>query len=219
MSQITLYNYFRSSPSYRVRIALYHKGLHFEYKAVHLLNNGGEHHTAEYKKINPQEEVPSLIHDGNVIAQSVAIIEYLDEVFPQKHLLPNSAVLRAQVRQFCENINSFMHPVCNLKIQQYLEVKHGYGPSQKEDWIQHWSKQGFEALEKILQKNCGKFCFGDEVTSADLFLIPQVFSAKRFKVDMSAYPLINKIEKNCLDLEAFKKAHPMNQPDTPAEMK
>ena len=219
MSQITLYNYFRSSPSYRVRIALYYKGLQFEYKAVHLLNNGGEHHSAEYKKINPQEEVPSLIHDGNVIAQSVAIIEYLDEVFPQKHLLPKPAVLRAQVRQFCENINSFMHPVCNLKIQQYLEAKHGYGPSQKEEWIQHWSQQGFEALEKILQKTSGKFCFGDEVTSADIFLIPQVFSAKIFKVDMSPYPLINKIEKNCLELEAFKMAHPMNQPDTPAEMK
>lgn len=218
MSQITLYNYFRSSTSYRVRIALYHKELHFEYKAIHLLNNGGEHHSSEYKNINPQQEVPTLVHDGSVIAQSVAIIEYLEEVFPQKPLLPKNAILRAQIRQFCENINSFMHPVCNLKIQQYLATKHGYGPAEKEQWIQYWSKIGFDALEETLQKTSGKFCFGDTLTSADLFLIPQVFSAKRFKVDMAKYPLILKIEKNCLELESFKKAHPMNQPDTPTEI-
>lgn len=216
---MTLYNYFRSSTSYRVRIALYHKGLPFEYKAVHLLNNGGEQHSPEYRKLNPQGEIPTLVHEGRPIAQSLAIIEYLEEVFPQKPLFPQDPFTRAKVRQFCENINAFIHPLSNLKVLQYLEKNHGYDQKQKEVWIQHWAGLGFAATEKLLQESAGDFCFGDKVTAADLFLIPQVFSVKRFHVDMQAYPLIRKIESNCLKLEAFQKAGPGNQPDTPTDFK
>ena len=217
MSELILYNYFRSSTSYRVRIALNYKKLKYQYNAVHLLNNGGEQHNSDYKKLNPMSEVPTLIHNGATLGQSMAIIEYLDEVFPNPRLFPQDPQKRAQVRQFCENFNSFMHPVCNLKILQYLESKHGYGQPEKEGWIAHWSKKGFEANENFLQKTHGKYCFGDEVTAADLFLIPQVFSAQRFKVDLTDYPLIRKINDNCLALDFFKDAHPYRQVDTPKE--
>lgn len=219
MADIILYNYFRSSTSYRARIALHYKNIPFKYEAVHLLNNGGEQHSPEYLKINPQAEVPSLVHDGKVIAQSMAIIEYLDEVFPQNPLFPKSAVERAQVRQVCENINAFMHPVCNLKITQYLEKKHGYNEQARSEWIQHWSAIGFKAQEEILKKTSGNYCFGNTLTAADLFLIPQMFSARRFNVDLTPYPTLRKIEENCLKLEAFKKAHPLNQVDTPEDLK
>lgn len=215
MSELILYNYFRSSTSYRVRIALNYKNLKFEYRAVHLLNDGGEQHKENYKNLNPMAEVPSLVHNGVTISQSMAIVEYLDEVYPKPQLFPKDPYKRAQVRQFCENINSFMHPVCNLKILQYLEKKHGYSQTDKEEWIAHWSKHGFEATENILRKNASKFCFGNEITAADLFLIPQVFSAVRFKVDLEKYPLVKKINEHCLSLDFFKKSHPYQQPDTP----
>ncbi|MEK6774073.1 MAG: maleylacetoacetate isomerase [Bdellovibrionota bacterium] len=216
MSELVLYNYFRSSTSYRVRIALHFKNLDFKYEPVHLINNGGEQHKTEYTNLNPMAEVPTLVHDGMTLAQSMAIIEYLDEVFPRPSLFPADSQKRARIRQFCENINSFMHPVCNLKILQYLETKHAYTQAQKEEWISIWSKKGFEACENILKKTHGQFCFGDEVSAADLFLIPQIFSAQRFKVDLSPYPLLLKINAHCLSLDFFKKAHPFCQPDTPA---
>ncbi len=217
MAQIQLHNYFRSSTSYRVRIALHYKDIPFDYFPVHLLNNGGEHHRAEYKDLNPLEEVPSLVHDGKVIAQSFAIIEYLEEVFPKNSLLPPSAFERAKMRQFCENINSFIHPLSNLKVLQFLEKNHGYDLNQKEFWVQHWSKQGLASLEEMLRTSAGTYCFGDKVSMADLFLVPQVFSAKRFHMDLSPYPLVQKIDKNCEKLEAFRKAHPFRQIDTPPE--
>jgi len=219
MTELTLYNYFRSSTSYRVRIALHYKNLDFAYKPVHLINEGGEQHKSEYKNINPMAEVPTLIHEGLTLSQSMAIIEYLDEVFPHPALFPREAQKRARIRQFCENINSFMHPVSNLKILQFLESKHAYNQSQKEEWVALWSKKGFEACENLLKRTHGKYCFGDEVTAADLFLIPQVFSAQRFKVDLTPYPLVMKINENCLALDFFKKAHPFRQVDTPAAEK
>lgn len=219
MSQIQLYNYFRSSTSYRVRIALHHKSLNFIYKPVHLLNNGGEHHSDEYRKLNPQEEVPTLVHDGKSIAQSFAIIEYLDEVFPQNRLLPDDKIQRAQIRQFCENINSFIHPLSNLKVLQYLEKNHGYDQKQKEGWVQHWSHMGLKATEEILKATASTFSFGKNITMADLFLVPQVFSARRFNVDLTDYPTICRIDEECGLLDAFKKAHPFRQIDTPADLK
>lgn len=219
MSQFVLYNYFRSSPSYRVRIALHHKNIPFTYQAVHLLNNGGEQHSEAYKKINPQEEVPTLVHDGKVLSQSLPIVEYLEELFPQPALFPKTPYERARVRQFCENINSFMHPLGNLKVTQYLEKKHAYTTAQKEEWIQHWMGMGFAALEKFLEQTAGTYCFGDQVTAADIFLVPQIASAKRFNVKMDAYPLINRIEANCLKVESFQKAHPFKQVDTPPELR
>lgn len=219
MSQIVLYNYFRSSPSYRVRIALHLKNLPFQYEAVHLLNNGGEQHSASYKKLNPQEEVPTLVYDGKVLSQSLPIIEFLNELHPSPPLFPEDPYARAKVRQFCENINSFMHPLGNLKVTQYLEKKHAYDLPAKEEWIQHWMSMGFEALEEMLKKSAGRFCFGDKITTADIFLVPQLASAKRFGVNMDAFPLVRKIEESCLKEEAFIKAHPSRQVDTPEELR
>ncbi len=215
MAELVLYNYFRSSTSYRVRIALHYKNLSFEYKPVHLLNDGGEQYKSTYANLNPMSEVPTLIHDGLTIAQSMAIIEYLDEMFPHPALFPKEPHQKARIRQFCENINSFMHPLGNLKVLQHLEKKHGYTAQDKEQWVQHWLQKGFLALENMVKKNHGTYCFGNEVTAADLFLVPQIFAAKRFNVDLEPYTKLNKINENALALECFQMAHPMRQVDTP----
>ena len=215
MASLTLYNYFRSSTSYRVRIALYHKNLNFEYKAVHLLNHGGEQNSEAYKTLNPMSEVPTLVHNHKNIGQSMAIIEYLEEVFPQSPLFSKDPSEKAQIRQFCENINSFMHPMGNLKVLQYLGDHFKYTQQQKEEWMAHWNHRGYAALEKILKTTSGKFCFADQITAADTFLIPQIFTSLRFNVDLANYPLCRKIYENCKSVEAFQKAHPLNQPDSP----
>lgn len=217
MSSLVLYNYFRSSTSYRVRLALHLKNLPFEYIPVNLLK--GEQHSPEYRKINPLGGVPTLIHEGKIIPESFAIIEYLDEVFPQSPLFPKDAYLRARIRQFCEVINSFMHPMGNLKTLQYLEKNHGYSQDQKEQWVQHWAHQGLDVLEKTLEEFAGTYSFGESITTADVFLVPQILTCQRFKVDINKYPTLMKINENCLNIEAFKKAHPFRQVDTPAEFK
>lgn len=213
MDTLILYNYFRSSTSYRARIALNFKNLPYEYRAVHLLK--AEQHSAEYLRLNPQGEVPSLVHQGRSIAQSIAILEYLEDVFPNPPLYPKDPYLKARVRQFCENINSYLHPLSNLKVMQYLEKKHGYDQAAKEEWIRHWYKPGFEVLEGMLQTSAGKYSFGDQVTAADACLIPAVFTARRFHVDLSAFPTVVRIDKECQSHPAFEKAHPSRQPDTP----
>ncbi|MBV2169158.1 MAG: maleylacetoacetate isomerase [Bdellovibrio sp.] len=217
MSSLTLYNYFRSSTSYRARLALHIKGLEFDYKPISLLK--GEQHSPEYRKINPLGGVPTLVHNGKVIPESFAIMEYLDEVFPKPALFPQDAYLRARVRQVCEVINSFMHPLGNLKTLQYLEKHHGYTQEQKEAWVQHWAAQGLETLETTLKEFSGTYSFGDQITMADLFLIPQLLTCTRFNVDISKYPTLIKINENCLKLEAFQKAHPFKQIDTPDEFR
>ncbi len=219
MSQVTLYNYFRSSTSYRVRIALNIKNIEYKYSPVHLLNNGGEQFSANYKALNPMSEVPTLEHEGLVIGQSVAIIEYLEEVFPNPSLFPKDPQKRAKIRQFCENINSFLHPLSNLKVLKYLEDNHGYNQKQKEAWISHWYQKGLVALESWLQKNMGQYSFGDQVTVADCFLVPMVFTSERFNIDLSLYKNIMFVNQNCLKLDAFKTAHPFRQIDTPAEVR
>lgn len=217
MSQIVLHNYFRSSTSYRIRIALNLKNLEFTYKPVHLLKDGGEQHQPTYKNLNPMSEVPTLEHKGMILGQSMAIIEYLEEEFPNPPLLPKDLQKRARIRQFCESINSFLHPISNLKVLQYLEKNHQYDQQQKEAWISHWYPKGLNALEIWLQKNAKEYAFGNEITYADCFLVPLVFTCQRFKVDLAPYPLILKINENCLKVEAFKKAHPFNQIDTPEQ--
>lgn len=217
MSSLVLYNYFRSSTSYRVRLALHLKNLPFEYVPVNLLK--GEQHSPEYRKINPLGGVPTLIHDGKIIPESFAIIEYLDEVFPQHPLFPKDAYIKARIRQFCEVINSFMHPMGNLKTLQYLEKNHGYSQDQKEQWVQHWAHQGLEVLEKTLKEFAGTYSFGEAITTADVFLIPQILTCQRFKVDMSKYPSLMKVNEACLNIEGFKMAHPFRQIDTPEEFK
>ena len=219
MTSLILYNYFRSSTSYRVRVALYYKNLEFKYEPVHLLNNGGEQFNSQYMLLNPMAEVPTLIHDQKVISQSMAIIEYIDEVFPQNPIFPKDPYLKAQVRQFCENINSFLHPVCNLKVLRKLETDCQYDQAKKEAWIQHWSRHGLPALESLVKKTHGTYCFADTITAADLFLTPALFSAKRFHVSLENYPILDQIDQRLNKLDFFIKAHPYNQPDTPAEVK
>jgi len=218
MSDLVLYNYFRSSASYRVRIGLYVKGLEFEYKPVHLLNNGGEQNKTEYKALNPAAEVPTLIHNNRSLSQSIAILQYLDEVYPQHLLFPKDPFQKAKVFQFCEGINC-TQPYQNLRTLQFLEKEFQFTDVQKNKWLQEWIGRNLEASEILLQNTAGKFCFGDHVTAAETFLIPQLFTAKRFNVDYSQYPTIVRIQNTCENLEAFQKAHPLNQPDTPADLK
>lgn len=217
MADLALYNYFRSSTSYRVRIALHYKNLSFDYRPIHLLQN--EQHSAEFRQLNPLGEVPALVHGSFCVSQSLAILEYLEEVFPETAILPESPQERAWVRQFCENINAYIHPLGNLKVTQYLERMHGYDQAAKEAWISHWAHPGFRSLETMLESKAGKYCLGDRITVADFCLIPAVFSARRFKVDLSPYRLIERIDSELKDHPAFLQAHPFRQIDTPAELK
>lgn len=216
--EIQLYNYFRSSPSYRVRIALHLKCLEFEYKPIHLLKNGGEQHSDEYRKINPAKEVPSLAHEGQIITQSMAIIEYLDECYPNPALFPKEPGVRARIRQLCETINC-THPLQNLKVLQYLEKEFQANEAQKQRWLAEWMGRTFEVLEETLKHTAGKYCWGDHVTAADLFLIPQIFSGARFQVGIEKHKTLQRINENCLTHSAFIKAHPHRQIDTPPELK
>ena len=216
MTEFILHNYFRSSTSYRVRIALNLKGLNFEYKPVNLLKS--EQQSAEYLKMNPIGGVPTLIHNGKNIPDSTAIIEYLEEVVPEPALLPANKYQRARIRQVCELINSATHPLGNLRVQKYLENNHGFKSEDKEIWIRFWYEKGLDATEKTVQEFAGTYCFGDTVTMADLFLIPQLTTAERFKMDLTQYPTLLKVYNNCNKLEAFQKAHPFRQPDTPPEL-
>jgi maleylacetoacetate isomerase len=217
MADFILHNYFRSSTSFRARIALNLKKVTYEYKPVHLLN--GEQLTPEYKKMNALGSVPTLIHNGKVIPDSYAIIEYLEEIFPAPALLPKDPYLRARVRQASEIINSGAHPLGNLRVQNYLVNHHGFTAEAKAEWTTHWYDQGLIAMEYTVKEFVGKYCFGDQVTMADLFLVPQMVTAQRFEMDLSKYPNLKKAFENCMKLDAFKAAHPFRQPDTPEELR
>lgn len=220
MPNLNLYNYYRSSTSYRVRIALELKGLSYKYTPVHLLNAGGEQNMQSYRELNPVGGVPTLIHDGKVISQSFAIIEYLEEIFPEAFsLFPKDAYISAKIRQLCETINADIHPLHNLKVMQYLETQLMVSSEQKNLWINKWIHEGLTAVEKMLEAFAGKYCFGDSVTAADLFLVPQLFTSQRFGVDTSQFKIISAINNSCLQLDAFKKAHPHRQIDTPDELR
>jgi maleylacetoacetate isomerase/maleylpyruvate isomerase len=211
--KLTLYSYYQSSAAYRVRIALYHKGLAFEYRAVDL--SSGAQLEASYLRVNPMAEIPSLVFDGAVIAQSMAIFLWLDRKFRTRFLFPEDPEEMAAVVQFCESVNAGIHPVQNLKVRKELEKRFGASVEAREEWCRHWIERGFEGLEKMLARSAGRFCFGDSVTAADMFLVPQVFNARRYKVDLSHFPLIVRVDIACAELEAFQRAHPSVQPDTP----
>jgi maleylacetoacetate isomerase len=220
MSDLKLHNYFRSSTSFRVRIALEVKQLPYEYIPVHLLNGGGEQNKPEYRKLNPMGGVPTLVHKDFTLAQSDAIIEYLDEAFPQTHsLFPKNIQQKAKVREFCQIINADIHSYGNLKTLQYLEKNFSATEEVKNKWVQDWFTQGLSACEIILKKSAGIYSFSDTLTTADCFLVPLVFTANRFKVDLTGFKNINKVNENCLKLSSFQKAHPYRQPDTPNELK
>ena len=210
-----LYNYFRSSAAYRVRIALNLKGLAWDHVGVHLVKR--EQRSPEYLALNPAGLVPSLVtDDGDVLTQSLAIIEYLDEIKPRKApLLPKDKVAKAHVRSLALALACDVHPLNNVRVLNYLSNELTITTQQKDAWIAHWIVTGLEAFEKTLvqSKTTGRFCYGDEPTLADIVLVPQVFSARRFNVDVARYPLISMIDANCNALPAFIEALPSKQPD------
>ncbi len=210
---LKLYSYFRSSASYRVRIALHWKELKFEYVPVHLVKDGGAQNKPEYLQVNPMGHVPALDHDGVLIAESVAIFDYLDAIFPGKNLFPSQPLERARVLQLAEVINSGIQPLQNLKVLKYVEKDLGLGKPEADKWTVHWVSKGMASLEKLLEQTAGTYSFGGEVTAADCFLVPQCFAARRFGVKIEEFPNIFRIDANCAKLPAFQKAHPEKQPD------
>lgn len=216
MPDYQLYSYYRSSCSYRVRIAMNLKNLSYETVPVHLVRDGGEQHKESYRKHNPMGQVPTLVAGNDSIGQSMAIIEYLEQAHPEPALFPKDAITAAKVRAVCETINAGIQPVQNLSVLVYLEKEMG-AEGQRGKWGHYWIKRGFDALEQSLQASAGQFCFGDTPGAADCFLIPQVYNALRFKVDMAQYPTIARINSHCLTLDAFDAASPAKQPDTPAD--
>jgi maleylacetoacetate isomerase len=210
-----LYTYFRSSAAYRVRIALNLKGLSYQAVPVHLLKNGGEQHQEDYRRINPSGLLPAFQDDWITLTQSMAIIEYLEEAHPTVPLLPQDAPGRARVRELAQIIGCDIHPLNNLRVLSYLVKQLGLSEQAKTDWYRHWVTEGFKSLEAHLARDpgAGPFCHGDRPTIADCYLVPQVFNAQRFDVDVSAFPNIARINALCTDLPAFKAAHPSRQPD------
>jgi len=210
----TLYGYFRSSAAFRARIALNLKGIKPELKFVHLLKDGGQQHAVGYKTVNPQELIPTLVHDGHTIGQSLAIIEYLDEIQPEPPILPRDPAARARVRQLAYAIACDIHPVNNLRVLLHLRDAFGASEEARAQWQRHWIMLGFAALETLLQSpETGKFCHGDTPTLADICLIPQMANARRVNTDLSPYPTLTRIEAVALGHPAFDAALPGNQPD------
>ena len=208
-----LYNFFRSGTSHRLRIAMNIKGVSAEYIAVDLRVEA--HLKKAFKSLNPQGLVPALVMDDKVLIQSPAIIEWLEETYPTPALLPKDAHDRAHVRAMAAMVGCDIHPVNNRRILEYLRKHFGSDEEAINAWCGTWISDGFDALEALLaaDKQRAGFCFGNSPSLADVYLIPQIESSRRFKVDLSQWPLIAEIEKNCLQLEAFQKAAPMQQPD------
>lgn len=210
-----LYTYFRSSAAYRVRIALNLKGIAYDAAPVHLLRDGGEQLSDAYRAINPAMLLPALEDDGNVIGQSLAIIEYLEETQPQTPLLPSDPAGRARVRALALTVAADTHPLGNLRVLKYLTGELAVPDDVKLAWQQHWLRTGMSALEALLANDprTGRYSHGDTPTLADCCLVPQVFSAQRFGVDLAPYPTIARIHAACNELPAFQQAHPAQQPD------
>ncbi|WP_237065320.1 maleylacetoacetate isomerase [Microbulbifer guangxiensis] len=205
-----LHGYFRSSASYRVRIGLYLKGLDFDYRAVNLLKN--EQRGEEYTRLNPQGLVPALVDGQQVLTQSLAILEWLDETHPQPALLPTAPLERARIRALSYGIACDIQPVQNLRILRYLQSEYGLTDEQKVDWIRHWIHEGFVALEN--QLNPSPFAAGEQPGLLECCLIPQIYSSERFGMDIAEYPAIHRIMLACNEIPAFIKARPENQPDS-----
>jgi maleylacetoacetate isomerase len=210
-----LHTYFRSSAAYRVRIALNLKGVDYEAVPVHLVRGGGEHRQPAYLGLNPAGLVPALEDQGQVLTQSLAIIEYLEETHPQPALLPAAPLDRARVRAIAQAIACDIHPVNNLRVLQYLTRELGADEVQKSAWYRHWIGVGLQAVEAMLAGDArsAAFCHGDTPGVADCCLVPQVFNARRFGCDLSAMPTVLRIADNCAGLEAFRRAAPEAQPD------
>lgn len=212
---IKLYDYFRSSASFRVRIALNIKKVAYEQISVHLVNEGGQHLKSTYAEINPEKLVPCLIDsdETTALSQSLAIIEYLEEQYPHPALLPKDPLARAKVRAFAQHIACEIHPVNNLRVLKYLAQNLQVSEEQKITWYHHWLREGFAGLEQHLRASDTPFCFGDSPTVADICLIPQVYNAERFEFPLDDFPRIKAINKLCLTLTAFSDALPERQAD------
>jgi maleylacetoacetate isomerase len=210
-----LYTYFRSSAAYRVRIALNLKGLPYEAVPVHLLKDGGEQLQQGYRMINPSAAVPALQDERGTLTQSMAILEYLEETHPDVPLLPADPLGRARVRELSQIIACDIHPLNNLRVLRYLKHTVGVTEDVKNEWYRHWVSEGLASLEAHLERDAGTadFCHGETPTLADCLLVPQVFNAQRFDIDVSAWPNIARINATCVELPAFQHAHPSQQPD------
>ena len=210
-----LYTFFRSSASYRVRIALNLKGLRYDQAPIHLRRGGGEQLMPAYTAINPQALVPALEDGGKILTQSLAIIEYLEETHPQPALLPADPVDKALVRSMAMIIACEVHPIQNLRVLNHVKKEYGQTDEQVNRWAQHWIDLGLAALEQtiVTQSRRGQFCFGDAPTLADICLVPQLGNARRYGCDLGKYPAILTIEKNCMAITAFADAAPEKQPD------
>lgn len=199
---LELFSYFRSSASLRVRIALKLKNLTYKDTEIHLLNEGGEQFKASYIAKNPQSLVPCLNDHGAVITQSLAILEYLEETYPNPPLLPKDRLARAYVRSLSQLIACDIQPLNNLRVLKFIK-KMGFLDENKKTWIHHWLTLGLSAFETKLKRNHSRFCYQDQITFADICLVAQLMSARRFEFDLSPYPIILDIEKNCLEHPAF----------------
>jgi maleylpyruvate isomerase len=210
-----LYTFFRSSASYRVRIALNLKGVAYEQVPIHLRRGGGEQFAASYTAINPQALVPSLDDNGRLLTQSLAIIEYLEDRFPKPPLLPADPAERAQVRGMALVVACEIHPIQNLRVLVYLKNNLQQSEEDLNRWARHWIDLGLSALEQMTSSvsKRSQFCFGDTPTLADICLVPQLANARRFGCDLSAYPTLLQIENACTALPAFANAAPEKQPD------
>lgn len=215
MTGLTLYSYFRSSASYRVRIALNCKGLRFDTIPVHLLKAGGQQLAPEFRSLNPDALVPVLADGGEVLIQSLAIIEYLEETHPEPPLLPRAAVDRAYVRSIALAIACDIHPLNNLRVLRYLLKTLRVSEEQKNDWYKHWVEHGLTTLEAriVAARRAGRYAFSDSVTLADVTLIPQIFNAQRMDCNLQQAPTLMRIFDNCMQLPAFIAAQPSAQPD------
>ena len=209
---MTLYTYFRSSAAYRVRIALNLKGLTPDMVSIHLQKQGGLNRKPEFRAINPQMRIPALkLDSGDVLIQSLAIIEYLDEVHPQPPLLPRDGLERAKVRALAQVIACDIHPLNNTSPLRYLKNELGQPQERIDAWYRHWVVEGFEGVEALI--GLGRYAFGNEVTLADVCLVPQVYNARRFNVSLERFPRIVAVDAACRELPAFEQARPENQAD------
>ncbi|XP_011615419.2 maleylacetoacetate isomerase isoform X3 [Takifugu rubripes] len=207
-----LHGYFRSSCSWRVRIAFALKGVEFDQVPVNLIKDGGQQLTEQYKTLNPMQQVPAVEIDGITLSQSLAVIQYIDETRPGPRLLPADPKKRAQVRMISDLIASGIQPLQNLYVIQKMGAE-------KMQWAQHFIDRGFQALEPILKETSGTYCVDDEISMADICLVPQVYNAERFKVDLEKYPTIKRLNQTLREIEAFRVSHPSCQPDTPEELR
>ncbi|XP_034381166.1 maleylacetoacetate isomerase isoform X1 [Cyclopterus lumpus] len=212
LAKPVLHGYFRSSCSWRVRIAFALKGIEYDHVPVNLIKDGGQQLTEQYKKLNPMLQVPAVELDGITLSQSLAVIQYIDETRPGPRLLPADPKQRAQVRMISDIIASGIQPLQNLYVIQKIGAE-------KVQWAQHFIDRGFQALEPILKQTAGKYCVGDEISMADICLVPQVYNAERFKVDVGQYPTIKRLNQTLLEIEAFIVTNPSGQPDTPVDQR